>query len=190
MIASPNLNIEAARAASVLNSLPHIDEVEDNLKERIADKRVPSTDGKTMYCLPHHHFKLKPGEVLVFDIIEGKDGIATTVKVNVSPYEEGMHPFQYYSDGNKYVPVGFTRQKKYACEYPKYHTSELGVISGEPFRNISLIETTDEAQRVQMFNKMDQSGGGNGKIVTTISPKGENAGGAICLHCIHCEHYR
>lgn len=72
----------ANRAASVLNSKPNVDEVDNNLKELLGQSRVPASNN-FLYCLPHHHFKLDKGEVLLFDVKEGADGKVEKVSVSV-----------------------------------------------------------------------------------------------------------
>lgn len=169
-----------ANAARVLNSQPHFDDLKNDLKEMVMDPRVPDNEKATMYCLPHHHFKLKPGEVLLFEVHENVNPKLNTIKVSTGAYEEGMYPFQYYSDGNKYVPVGFTRQKMYECKQPMQHFPHLGVISVAAFLD-GMEEYTDEDQRIQVFNKKRLDGVKGKEVVTMMQKVGGEAG--KCTHC-------
>ena len=172
----------ANRAASVLNSKPNVDEVDNNLKELLGQSRVPASNN-FLYCLPHHHFKLDKGEVLLFDVKEGADGKVEKVSVSVGPYKAGLHPFQYLSDGKEYVPIGFTSNEKFKCEKPEFHFPELGIISNA-FTD-GMVEETSHEKRVQVFN-IEKTAPSNALI--TMMGKTEDGTLETPYTCVLCTH--
>ena len=175
--------VVAQQAASVFNSKPHIDSCENILKELVSDPKEPMTDGFA-YCLPHYHFKLQPGEVLLFEVEENKDGSVERVHVRVGQYSEGLYPYQYYSNGSEYVPVGFTHQEKYKCTLPDKHLPQLGIVS-DAFAP-GMYEFTYEEPRVQVFVKDVNEDNHDRVLITMMKKTGAAGPPGKCVEYVAC----
>lgn len=171
--------------SKVVNLVPHFDEVKDDLLEMLEESYVPASSNWA-YFLPHHRFKLKPGEVLFFNFSETGSVFVKPVQMKLI-CKKRIYPVQFMSNGYKYVPVAFTSQQQYACPKPNFHFRDIGVCSKQ--LAYGLTEGSDDDKRLKCFMRIPAPIGNDLPVdyVVTVAQKlgqiGKFSSGFLMTRC-------